>query len=141
MTATLRLGLISDTARAARRPAPPPPTKRTSWVVTSIRRTDARFSGRLAKREPAAAKQEAMYFSTGEKSREGNEVKGGEFSVTAAETAEEGVASGTVRRALAFGVSEIKRPATQSDEYTTCTKTSPLKKPLPQVASSSANRL
>jgi hypothetical protein len=43
--------------------------------------------------------------------------------------------------ALAFGVSEIKRPATQSVEYTTRTKTSPLKKPLPQVASRSANGL
>src|ERR1700730_12409228 len=37
--------------------------------------------------------------------------------------------------------SSIKRPATQSVEYTTCTKTSPLKKPLPQVASRSANGL
>ena len=36
---------------------------------------------------------------------------------------------------------EIKRPATQSDEYTIRTKTSPLKKPLPQVASRSANGL
>src|ERR1700720_3366493 len=70
-TATFRLGLISDTAMAARRPAPPPPTKRTSWVVTSIR-TNPELSGRLAKREPAAAKQAPMYFSTGEKSREGN---------------------------------------------------------------------
>src|SRR6266481_4148567 len=58
---------------AARRPAPPPPTKRTSWVVTSIR-TNPELSGRLAKREPAAAKQEAMYFLREEKSRE---VKGG----------------------------------------------------------------
>src|SRR3979490_87552 len=31
--------------------------------------------------------------------------------------------------------------ATQSAEYTTCAKTSPLKKPLPQVASRSANGL
>jgi hypothetical protein len=31
--------------------------------------------------------------------------------------------------------------ATQSAEYTTCAKTSPLKKPLPQVASTSANGL
>src|SRR5712692_10487528 len=31
--------------------------------------------------------------------------------------------------------------ATQSAEYTTCAKTSPLKNPLPQVASSSANGL
>src|SRR6202035_2376054 len=36
---------------------------------------------------------------------------------------------------------EIRRPATQSVEYTICTKTSPLKKPLPQVASRSANGL
>src|SRR5258705_4990516 len=65
---------------AARRPAPPPPTKRTSWVVTSIR-TNPGLSGRLAKREPAAAKQEAMYFLKEEKSREGN-CRGCGFPIT-----------------------------------------------------------
>src|SRR5712691_6909942 len=34
-TAPLNLGLNSETAIAARRPAPPPPTNRTSWFVTS----------------------------------------------------------------------------------------------------------
>src|SRR5258705_7516331 len=56
---------------AARRPAPPPPTKRTSWVVTSIR-TNPGPVWAAGKREPAAAKQEAMYFLREEKSREGN---------------------------------------------------------------------
>src|SRR5713226_177381 len=36
ITATLSLGLTSETAIAARRPAPPPPTRRTSWEEMSM---------------------------------------------------------------------------------------------------------
>src|SRR5215467_9870934 len=50
-----------------------------------------------------------------------------------------GSATGSVpQNDRAFALLSI---ATQSAEYTTCTKTSPLKKPLPQVASRSANGL
>jgi hypothetical protein len=40
-------------------------------VGRNVHKDNPELSGRLAKREPAAAKHVAMYFSTWEKSREG----------------------------------------------------------------------
>src|SRR5260370_20354186 len=60
-TATLNLGLNSETAIAARRPAPPPPTNRTSWFVTS----NGNLSRRPANRScsPGFGKKLARLYS------------------------------------------------------------------------------
>src|SRR5713226_8103835 len=60
-TATLKLGLNSETAIAARRPAPPPPTNRTSWFVTS----NGNLSRRPANRScsPGFGKKLARLYS------------------------------------------------------------------------------
>src|ERR1700720_3524891 len=67
-TATFRLGLISDTAMAARRPAPPPPTKRTSWVVTSIRTTPNSLGGWQKGNRPQLNRWQCTFH--GERSQE-----------------------------------------------------------------------
>jgi hypothetical protein len=58
-------------------------------------RTNPELSGRLANREPAAAKQEGMYFLREEKSREGN---GGGWSVSDLQINKQVGNEGTPRR-------------------------------------------